>query len=85
MTTFVEETQTGTLHIMDATGDTRIMWDPRNTDEVSIAKAAFEKAQKKGMLAYTVDPDTGDKTGTVIREFDEKAGKIIMAPQLVGG
>ena len=83
--TIAEETQTGTLHIMDETGDTRLMWDPRNQDEIDIAKAAFKKAKDKGMIAYTVDPDTGEKTGTVIREFDEKAGKIIMAPQLVGG
>jgi hypothetical protein len=74
-----------TLHIMSEEGDTRIMWDPRIPAEVATAKAAFDTAKKGGMLAYSVDPDSGEKTGTVIREFDEKAGKIIMAPQLVGG
>jgi len=72
------------LSITDASGDTRIMWDPRNKDEVETAQAAFDAAKKKGMLAYSVDPDSGDK-GKVIQKFDKKAGKIIMVRQLVGG
>jgi len=84
MSTTTEETKS-VLHIMSKEGDTRIMWDPRIPAEVTAAKAAFDAAKKGGMLAYAVDPDTGDKTGTVIRDFDETAGKIIMAPQLVGG
>jgi len=73
------------LHITDATGDTRIMWDPDVKDEVSTAKAAFDAAKKKGMLAYAVDPDTGGRTGEVIREFDKTRGKIIMIRQTRGG
>jgi len=73
------------LSITDAGGDTRIMWDPRNKDEVAAAKAAFDAAKAKGMLAYSVDADSGDSTGEVIRDFDKKAGKIIMVRQTVGG
>lgn len=76
---------TNTLHITDPTGDTRIMWDPANADEVATAKAAFKKGQDKKMLAYRVDPDSGNRTGEVIRHFDETAGKIIMVKQTVGG
>lgn len=72
------------LSITDGTGDTRIMWDPKNKDEVGAAKAAFDAAKSKGMLAYAVD-DNGGRTGEVIREFDKKAGKIIMVRQPVGG
>lgn len=72
------------LSITDGTGDTRIMWDPKNKDEVAAAKAAFDAAKDKGMLAYKVDDD-GGRTGEVIREFDKKAGKIIMVRQPVGG
>lgn len=71
------------LSIADPTGDNRVMWDPRIEDEVKVAREAFHKAQKKGMLAYTVKDD-GEK-GEVIREFDPQAGKIIMTKQLVGG
>ena len=81
MSTAVEEKNV--LHITDATGDTRIMWDPRVKDEVSTAKAAFDAAKKKGMLAYSVDTD-GDQD-EVITEFDKKLGKIIMVRQLQGG
>lgn len=87
MTTQIEEKTNvtkNTLHIPDHTGDARIMWDPRDADEVKIAKAAFKRAQEKGMIAYAVDPQ-GESTGEVIREFDPARGKIIMVKQLVGG
>ena len=74
-----------TLHITDETGDARIMWDPAVADEVSAAKAAFDKGKKRGMLAYSVDPESGGRTGEVIREFDETRGKIIMVRQTRGG
>ncbi len=73
-----------TLHVLDQTGDTRTMWDPNVDEEVKAAKAQFDSLKKKGYLAYRVDPDTGNK-GQVMREFDPKAGKIIMQPQMVGG
>lgn len=81
--TILEDTRS-MLSITDGTGDTRIMWDPKDKDEVASAKAAFDAAKGKGMLAYKVD-DEGGRTGEVIREFDKKAGKIIMVRQPVGG
>jgi len=81
------ETLADTRHVLsitDGTGDTRIMWDPKNKDEVATAKAAFDAAKAKGMLAYSVD-DEGGRTGEVIQEFNKKAGKIIMVRQPQGG
>lgn len=75
---------TSTLHITDEKGDTRLMWDPAVPDEVDTARAAFKAAKKKGMLAYAVNEE-GGRTGEVIREFDETAGKIIMIRQTQGG
>lgn len=85
MTIAAETTEVvkNTLHITDETGDTRLMWDPTNKDEVDTAKAAFQKAKAKGMLAYSVNADGSQ--GEVIRDFDKKAGKIIMVRQTVGG
>jgi len=71
------------LSIPTADGDLRIMWDPRDKDEVKAAKEAFHKAKDKGMIAYTVDPK--GEQGEVIREFDPTQSKIIMTKQLVGG
>lgn len=76
-------TEKCTLHILDRTGDTKVMWSPDNPDEVENAKNTFERLKAKGFLAYTVRDD-GSK-GEVIRKFDKTAGRIIMAPQLVGG
>lgn len=73
-----------TLHITDESGDTRIMWDPANRDEVRTAKAAFDEAKKRGMLAYAVTPG-GEQSGEVIRDFDPARGKIIMVRQTAGG
>ena len=72
------------LSVPDSGGDARIMWDPRDSDEVKVARNAFDAAKKKGMLAYAVD-EKGDKTGEVIREFDPSRSKIIMTKQLQGG
>lgn len=71
------------LSIPDATGDVRHMWNPNDRDEVKLAKDAFDAAKKKGMLAYKVKDD--GSPGEVIREFDPKAGKIIMRRQAAGG
>lgn len=79
-----EVAQRNMLSIPDVSGDIRLMWDPRDRDEVKAAKEAFDKAKKKGMLAYAVD-DKGEKSGEVIREFDPTRSKIIMTKQLVGG
>jgi hypothetical protein len=77
-------TATGTLHVMDSTGDTRLMWDKGNEDEVSAARRTFRDLKAKGYLAYSVRGKKGEK-GTVLREFDPDAERIIMSPQLVGG
>lgn len=77
-------THTGVLHVMDRSGDTRLMWDKGNDDEVSAARETFRKLKEKGFLAYRVHGKKGEK-GDVIREFDPAAERIIMSPQLVGG
>jgi hypothetical protein len=71
------------LSIPDSTGDTRIMWDPRDKLETKIAEDAYNTAKDKKMLAYTVGQD-GSKD-EVITKFDKKLGKIIMARQPGGG
>lgn len=79
-----QQIERNSLHITDSTGDTRIMWDPNNKDEVDTARAAFDAAKAKGMLAYAVNDD-GTKSGEVLRRFEKTRGKIIMTRQLQGG
>lgn len=83
MTLTAEETTTHVLMVMSHEGDTRTIWNPENQDEVDAAKATFERLKDKRYLAYAVDDD--GNAGRVIRDFDPRAGKIIMRPQIVGG
>ncbi len=71
------------LIVLDASGDTRLIWDPDKPDEVANAKDTFTKLKANGYLAYAVNRK-GDK-GEVLREFDADAEKMILAPQTVGG
>lgn len=73
----------GMLHVLDATGDTHIMWDAERPVEVEAARAAFDNAKAAGYQGFSVTA-SGDKDA-VIREFDPEAEKIIMAPALRGG
>jgi hypothetical protein len=71
------------MAVMDETGDTKLIWDVDNEDEVSNAKRTFNDLKKKGYVAFKVNKK-GDR-GSVMDEFDADAEKIIMAPQMQGG
>ncbi len=79
----IDTDEQSTLIVLDHTGDTRLMWDKKAKPEVKAAKEMFDAMKEKGYLAYTVNKD--GSPGEVINEFDPKAEKIIMSPQLVGG
>lgn len=72
-----------TLSVMNSTGDVKLMWDSANEVETEAARTLFNETKAKGHLAYTVNAD-GEKA-EVVHEFDPKAERIIMAPQMVGG
>ena len=73
----------GTMRIIDGTGDTKLIWDSTKEVEVENARQTFNNLKKKKYNAYAVKKD-GEK-GTVITEFDPDAEKIIMAPPMAGG
>lgn len=73
----------GQMSIMDRSGDTKVIWDSDNADEVANAERTFNDLKKKGYVAYAVKGD-GDK-GKVVGEFDEGLEKLILAPALAGG
>lgn len=74
----------GEMSRLDRKGDTKIIWDAKNRDEVKAAKGTFDDLTKKGFLAYKVTDNKG-RRGEQIREFDPKAERIILAPAMVGG
>lgn len=73
----------GELAIIDNTGDTKVIWDKTNEDEVEAAEEQFDSLIDKGFTAYKVKKDGGK--GRKITKFDPSAGKIIMVPKIVGG
>lgn len=68
---------------LDASGDTKTIWNPANPDETANAKRTFEDLTKKGYLAFSVNSD-GSK-GEQITRFDPEAGKVLLIPQMRGG
>jgi phage terminase large subunit-like protein len=75
----------GEMRVMGRSGDTRIIWNPRDVDEVAAAKRTFDDlVGGKGFLAFRVNKESGNK-GTQIREFDPQAEKLIIAPPMAGG
>jgi hypothetical protein len=74
----------GTLAIMNRTGDTKIVWNPRDKDEVKNAKRTWDDlVGGKGFLGFRVKRD--GEPGEQIREFDAKAAKLVIAPPMAGG
>jgi hypothetical protein len=74
----------GELRVMGQKGDTRVMWNPDNPDEVKEAKRSFDNlVKKKGYRAYRVKKK-GD-AGEQITEFDPSAAKLIIAAPMAGG
>jgi hypothetical protein len=71
------------LAVMDHTGDTKTIWDPRNADEVDAARDTFNKLKKKGYAIFRVKGD-GTK-GTQMSAFESDAEKMIAVPPIVGG
>lgn len=75
--------QRSIMHILDDTGDTKVMWNPRDRDEVKNAKRTFAELKGKGFQPFRVKRDGGQ--GAAIEEFDKDAEKIIFIPKMAGG
>ncbi len=73
----------GELSVMGREGDTKIIWNSENDEEVANAKKSFTDLLAKGFSAFKVKKD-GSK-GVQIREFDLESERIILVPQMAGG
>ena len=65
-------------------GDSKIMWDVENGDEVNAAKLQFDSLVKKNFKAYRSDKK-GKQKGDTLKKFDPNAGRLIMVPSIGGG
>lgn len=74
----------GEMRVMGQPGDTRVMWNPDNTDEVKAAKRQWDDlVGKKRFRGFRVKSD-GEK-GEQVTEFDPDAAKLIIVPPMAGG
>jgi hypothetical protein len=73
-----------TMHVLDSGGDTKIMWNADNQDEVRAARLHFQSLREKHYLAFKAEGREGTR-GTQITEFDANLERIIMVPRSVGG
>jgi hypothetical protein len=71
------------IAVLDQSGDTRLVWDPENRDDVKTAKKMFDDLKAKGYVAYAVEQK--EARGKVVTKFDPAAQKLIMTPPLRGG
>lgn len=71
------------LCVLDATGDTKSLWNKHNAEEVEAAKATFDALRKKGYAAFRVNKD-GSKA-EAMHTFDPEAEAVILVPPVVGG
>lgn len=68
---------------LDKTGDTKTIWDTDDPVQVEAARSTFNTLKGKGYMAFRVEEGGGK--GSMLRDFDPRAGKIILAPALAGG
>lgn len=65
-------------------GDTKLIWDADNKDEVEAAAETFRRlVEKKKYAAFSVDKK--GEQGKKITAFDPDLEKIILVPPLAGG
>lgn len=68
---------------MRRAGDTKILFDPKNEDEVEVAETQFYSLLERGFKAFKVKK-SGD-TGREVKKFNPKEGKYILVPEIGGG
>jgi len=64
-------------------GDTKIVWNPAQPDEVANAHATFERLVGRRYRAFSVDK-SGER-GELVDVFDPKVDKLIFVPPMRGG
>ena len=74
----------GELAAIDATGDTKTMWDKSKPAEVDAARAQYNKLRGDGYAAFKAVGDKGSK-GEQIFDFNPEHERIIMVPPMAGG
>lgn len=74
----------GEMRLMGAAGDTKVIWNPDNQDEVDNARQTWDRlVTTKRFLGFRMSI-AGDK-GEQIKDFDPDAARLIVTPPMAGG
>ena len=73
-----------TFEVMDRTGETKLIWDAENPDDIENARRTFKDLTKKGYWCHKVTGKNGE-TGERVTEFDPSAERYVFAPAMRGG
>jgi hypothetical protein len=68
----------GFMRVLDETGDSRVVWDRREKNQVKEAGHKFYEMLKKGYKAYVARSD--GSRGSRLEDFDALLEEIIMVP-----
>jgi hypothetical protein len=69
------------LRILDASGDTKLSYDPADPAEVRNVEARFARLMERNFVAFDVSTHPGRR----ITAFDPGATEIIISPRFAGG
>jgi hypothetical protein len=69
------------LRILDAHGDTKVTFDPKNRVQLDDVEKRFRELMERGFTAF----DVSTMPGRVMKTFDPHASEIIVTPRFAGG
>jgi hypothetical protein len=78
------KTTANEMRVMGKPGDTRVAWDPANTEEVRHARQMFDDLVRDKRYAAFRIAEPGAR-GERITRFDPDAREILMVPPVAGG
>jgi hypothetical protein len=69
------------MAVMGSTGDTKYTWDPKNPDEVELAREHFDRMREKGFLVFKIKGRICKRKGKEVTSFNPRSkGYIYQAP-----
>lgn len=70
--------------VLDASGDTKYIWDSTKPAEVAAARLVFDNLTSQGYRAHRVTDKKGE-AGEHVRSFDPTHERLVFTPQMQGG
>ena len=73
----------GELRVIGRQGDSKVVWNSENAQEVGVARKVFEEYRSKGFTAFATTK--AGRKGNLLVNFDPQAEEILFVPPMAGG